>query len=95
MKEEIYKPIWLIIIILMNIGFIGFYFYSNNIELNEIMILVMLLMNFLFWLYSFVSVLIKDFKKDSNKIVWFFALILIPPTFIIYLDLENKITIHE
>jgi len=38
-----------------------------------------------FWIYSIVSVISNDFKKDVNKIVWLVLLIFIPISFIWYL----------
>jgi hypothetical protein len=36
------------------------------------------------WLYSLISILKNDFKKDVNKIVWLISIILIPPSSLLY-----------
>jgi len=36
------------------------------------------------WISCLVSILRNDFKKDVNKIIWLLAIILVPPTSIIY-----------
>ena len=41
------------------------------------------------WSYSLLSVLKNSFRKDSDKIAWIIALIIIPPTAIFYPDIKD------
>ncbi len=44
----------------------------------------------LIWIYSFISVLSNDFKKDSTKIAWILALIFIPISCVLYPFLKDR-----
>jgi hypothetical protein len=44
---------------------------------------------FILWSYCILSVLKNSFKKDSDKIAWMIALIIIPITAIFYLDIKD------
>jgi len=40
---------------------------------------------FILWIWAFIDVLISDFKKDINKVIWILVVIFVPIGFLIYL----------
>jgi uncharacterized membrane protein len=61
-----------------------------RISQNTIVILGgMAVLFFILWSYCILSVLKNSFKKDSDKIAWMIALIIIPITAIFYLDIKD------
>lgn len=64
-----------------------------SVGLNEGFIIIMILNCVLFWLYSFISILKNDFKKENDKYLWIFILIFVPIiTPFLYPDFKEKIT---
>ena len=90
-SKIIYKAIPLIITISILI-LIPNPFKGNSIEENGLIILIGSSIIFgMIWLYSLISILSNNFKKDVNKTVWILAIIFIPPTCIIYPFFDNQI----
>lgn len=73
-EDEEYKPRYLITQIILNsLLFLCLYYYDSY------GFLFIMILNFcLVWIYSLISILKNDFKKDSNKTVWIIALIFLP-----------------
>ena len=44
----------------------------------------------LIWIYSFISILVNDFKSGATKVVWLIAILIFPITCIIYPFARNK-----
>ena len=64
-----------------------------SIVINESFTMIMILNCILFWLYSFISILKNDFKKENDKYLWIFILIFVPIiTPFLYPDFKEKIT---
>jgi hypothetical protein len=64
----------------------------NDFKISDNTIVIisgMTILFFILWSYCILSVLKNSFKKDSDKIVWMIALIIIPPTAIFYLDIKD------
>ncbi|RXJ98382.1 hypothetical protein CRU98_10105 [Arcobacter sp. CECT 8986] len=101
MEEEKYKPYWLIITLTMQIILYTILFtrgmnnntlsYNILTDIGLVSASLILIINIIFWLYSFISILLKDFKKDINKITWLIAIIFVPFCWIFYLDAERII----
>lgn len=47
------------------------------------------------WIYAIISVIINDFIKENNKIVWILILIFIPPLSLFYLEMKDKQIIQK
>lgn len=91
-ENEKYKPKHLIAQIILNsLLFLCLYYYDSY------SFLFIMVLNFcLIWIYSLISILKNDFKKDSNKTVWLIALIFLPfITPYIYPDFKEIQTIKD
>lgn len=73
-ENKEYKPKHLITQIILNsLLFLCSYYYDSY------SFLFIMVLNFCsIWIYSLISILKNDFKKDSNKTVWIIALIFLP-----------------
>jgi Flp pilus assembly protein TadB len=73
-ENEEYKPTYLIIQIILNA-----ILFSLSVYFDTFGFIVIMLINFcLIWIYSLMSVLKNDFKKENNKTIWLIALIFLP-----------------
>lgn len=89
-ENKEYKPIYLTIQIILNT-----ILFSLSVYFDTFGFIFMMIFNFcVMWLYSLISILRNDFKKESNKTVWLLALIFIPfLTPYIYPDFKDVQTI--
>lgn len=51
----------------------------------------LLFLFFLFWAYTFVSIIGKEFKNNQVKVFWIIALIFAPPIAVFYYFLKNRL----
>uniref|UniRef100_UPI004048E846 PLDc N-terminal domain-containing protein n=1 Tax=Aliarcobacter sp. TaxID=2321116 RepID=UPI004048E846 len=105
-KKESFIPKFFITQILIHLVLITIIFTAVNLdqyngriyhtEMTDVIILLMITNITLFWLYSFISILKNDFKKENEKYLWIFILIFVPfITPFIYPDFKKRIIIEE
>lgn len=67
-----------------------------SIKKDDISMMIIIgILYFILWLYCFITNLLTDYVKESNKIVWTISLIFLPPTAILYDDIKATLQIEK
>ncbi|RXJ82632.1 hypothetical protein [Arcobacter sp. F2176] len=69
--------------------------YMSIRENDTSMMIIIGIMYFILWLYCFITNLLTDYVKESNKIVWTISLIFLPPTAILFDDIKSTLKIEK
>ncbi|MGM0518183.1 MAG: hypothetical protein ACQERD_00910 [Campylobacterota bacterium] len=80
--EPKYNPSILIIHLLVNL----ILFVTSFDFLGAIGIIMIIVYNSILWLSCFISILINEFKKDINKLIWILLIIFLPISILFYFD---------
>lgn len=66
---------------------------SQRLDNTSIALYLLLFASLLLWFYSLIDILRNDFKKDINKLVWFFtiAIPVLGPLLYLFIGFDQKI----
>ena len=90
-EEEKYTPKILIFLILLEI-----ILFSLDLFFGTFIFTILIFINFgLLWLYSLISIIKNDFKKDNQKLIWIILIIFLPFTAYLYPDFRKIQVINK
>lgn len=90
-EEEKYTPKIFLLLILLEIVL-----FSLDLFFGTFVFTILIFINFgLIWLYSLISIIKNDFKKENQKLIWIILIIFLPFTAYLYPDFRKVQVINK
>lgn len=90
-ESERYTPKIFILLILLEIVL-----FSLDLFLGVFFFTILIFINFgMIWLYSLISIIKNDFKKENQKLIWIILIIFLPFTAYLYPDFRKVQVINK
>ncbi len=86
-----YRPYFTIVYLIIFIGLTT----KSILETDITMMIITGLLFCILWVYSFISNFLTEYKKESTKLIWTLALVLMPISAIFYDDIRETLKIEN